>query len=227
MPASQDFAQSRTFGDSRRNHPSAGTCQFIATRPIRTFHAHGPMVPGYPQPWTVERIADAVQNVGAPGPEFNVNLPAPGDASRYRDDMESQANDLARGVMRLFAELGHVSVAELTLPSGRRADVTTLSRDGELSIIEIKCSVADFKADEKWPEYLEWCDRFFFAVPEEFPQELLPADRGLIVADGYGGDILRPAETRKLNANRRRSLTLRYARHAATRLRSLNDPDVG
>ena len=136
------------------------------------------MVPGYPQPWTVERIADAVQNVGAPGPEFNVNLPAPGDASRYRDDMESQANDLARGVMRLFAELGHVSVAELTLPSGRRADVTTLSRDGELSIIEIKCSVADFKADEKWPEYLEWCDRFFFAVPEEFPQELLPADHG-------------------------------------------------
>jgi hypothetical protein len=85
----------------------------------------------------------------------------------------------------------------------------------------------DFKADEKWPEYLAWCDRFFFAVPDEFPQELLPADHGLIVADGHDGDILRPAETRKLNANRRRSLTLRYTRHAATRLRSLNDPDAG
>jgi hypothetical protein len=107
------------------------------------------------------RIADAVQNVSALRPEFNINLPARCDASRYRGDMESKADLLARGVMRLFDELGHVSVAEFTLPNGRRADVATLGRDGELSIVEIKCSVADFKADEKWPEYLEWCDRFF------------------------------------------------------------------
>ena len=111
------------------------------------------------------------------------------------------------------------------MPNGRRADVAALGRDGELSIVEIKCSVADFKADGKWPEYLEWCDRFFFAVPDAFPHELLPAEQGLIVADGYGGDIVRPAEMRKLNANRRRSLTLRYARAAAARLQSLTDPD--
>ena len=141
--------------------------------------------------------------------------------------MESKADFLVRGVMRLFDELGHVGVAEFTLPNGRRADVATLDRDGELTIVEIKCSVADFKADEKWPEYLEWCDRFFFAVPDEFPQDLLPAEHGLIVADGYGGDILRGADMRKLNANRRRSLTLRYARHAATRLRSMIDPGTG
>lgn len=141
--------------------------------------------------------------------------------------MAPTADLLARGVMRLLADLGHAAVTEFTLPSGRRVDVIALGRNGEISIIEIKCSVADFKADGKWPEYLEWCDRFFFAVPDEFPAEILPEDQGLVIADGYGGDIIRPAAERKLNANRRRSLTLRYARHTAARLRSMIDPDSG
>ncbi len=105
--------------------------------------------------------------------------------------------------------------------------MVTLDREGGLSITEIKCSVADFRSDGKWPEYLEWRDSFYFAVPEQFPHELLPSEHGLIIADSYGGDILRPADVNKLNANRRKSLTLRYARHAAARLRSLNDPDHG
>jgi len=130
-----------------------------------------------------------------------------------------------RGVQRLLRAHGVVSVAELTLPSGRRADVVALSGDGRIDIVEIKSSVADFRADEKWPDYRQHCDRLFFAVPSEFPLTLIPDDVGLMVADWYGAEILRQApEQRILAAATRRAVVLRFAQAAALRLHDLHDP---
>jgi hypothetical protein len=99
-----------------------------------------------------------------------------------------------------------------------------MAADGSFTIVEIKTSVADFRADGNWPEYLEFCDLFYFAVPESFPQPLIPQSCGLIVADAYGAAILRPAEETRLNGARRKALTLRYAETAGRRLMRLLDP---
>lgn len=131
---------------------------------------------------------------------------------------------LARGVRRLFYAAGFSSLPELTLPNGRRADVAALSRKGEVHVVEIKSSVADFRSDQKWGEYLGYCDNFFFAVPLDFPRELLPADAGLIVADAFRAEILRPSPRLAISASARRALLLRYALTAADRLHALADP---
>ena len=136
----------------------------------------------------------------------------------------SSAQTICRGVCRSLAERGYASLTELPLANGRRADVIALARGGELAIVEVKSSVADFRADRKWPEYWEFCDRLYFAIGEGFPQDLIPAECGLILADGFGAAILREAETRPLAAARRKALTLRFARAAAARLRHLLDP---
>ena len=136
------------------------------------------------------------------------------------------ALSVQRGVRRLFARLGAVTVTELTLASGRRADVVALSRDGVLTIVEVKSSVADFRADRKWPEYRLFCDRFFFAIPESVPAEIIPEDAGLILADGFGAAILREAPLHGLAAARRKALTLRFARSAAAALHALADPQA-
>ena len=141
---------------------------------------------------------------------------------------EPEAADLlARGVVRLLADLGYASVVEFTLRSGRRADVAGLNRKGRLAIVEIKRSVADFRADRKWPDYLEYCDRFYFAVPAGFPLDILPAGTGLMLADRFGAEVLRPApdSPTSLHASRRRELHIRFASTAANRLRRLLDPD--
>lgn len=144
-------------------------------------------------------------------------MPAP------RDDT---AQKLARGVGRLLRDLGYESLTEFTLRSGRRADLAGIDRKGRIAIVEIKSSVADFRADQKWPEYRDFCDLFYFAVPLDFPVEILPDDTGLILADAYSGDIARPApeHPKHLHASRRREVTLRFARTAAKRLRHLEDP---
>ncbi len=100
-----------------------------------------------------------------------------------------------------------------------------LDAKGGLTIIEIKSSVEDFRSDKKWPEYLDYCDRFFFAVPEDFPQALIPADQGLLVADAYGATVIRESALRPLNAARRKAVTLRFAQTAARRLMGLIDPE--
>jgi len=134
---------------------------------------------------------------------------------------------LCRGVCRLLAEHGFASVVEFSLANGRRADIAALGRGGEIAIVEVKSSVADFRADRKWPDYWDYCDRLYFAVGADFPQELIPAECGLIVADAFGAAILRePPEARPLNPARRRAVTLRFARTAASRLRRLADPDA-
>ena len=137
---------------------------------------------------------------------------------------EAAARRVARSVCRLFDRLGHVGMTEFVLKSGRRADVMALGPGGELTIVEIKSCLADFRADGKWREYLEFCERYYFAVPRGFPLEVLPEDQGLILADGYDAEILRKATHRPIAAARRKSVTLRFAQVAARRLRLLLDP---
>jgi len=135
------------------------------------------------------------------------------------------ASAIQRGVRRLYAGLGAVSITELTLASWRRADVAVLAPDGSISIVEIKSCLADFRADQKWQEYRDWCDHLFFAVDSAFPVEVLPQDAGLIMADAYGAMMLREAPYHPLGAARRKAVTLRFARAAASRLHGLADPD--
>ena len=99
----------------------------------------------------------------------------------------SKAGEVSRGVCRLLADLGYATITEFTLKNGRRADVAGLDKRGKIIIVEVKSSAADFRSDAKWPEYLEHCDEFFFAVAEDFPHDILPAEHGLIIADRWGG----------------------------------------
>ena len=136
-----------------------------------------------------------------------------------------EAGFVARGVSRLMLERGYSPITEFTLPSGRRLDVAAVSDSGEIVAVEIKVSLADLRADEKWVEYLEYCDRFYFAVPENFPQEALPAEHGLIVADRFGAAIIRESERAAvLGGARRKALLIRFARCAAERLTRAADP---
>ena len=134
--------------------------------------------------------------------------------------------ELARGLCRALAHRGFATLLEVPLANGRRADVLALGRDGELVVVEIKSSVADFKSDRKWREYRDFCDRLYFAVPAGFPAELIPDECGLIIADPFGAAILREAPVLPLAATRRRALTLRFARLGAGRLRRLLDPGI-
>jgi len=137
---------------------------------------------------------------------------------------ERLAAALARGVSRTLRAHGGETLTEFTLRTGRRVDVIGVDDDGRVTIVEIKTSVADFRSDEKWPEYLEFCDYFYFAVPEDFPRDLLPDECGVMVADAYDALILVPSEARPVNGSRRRALILRFARAAAQRLNAYTDP---
>ena len=134
---------------------------------------------------------------------------------------------LARGVCRALDQLGTASLVEFPLANGRRADILALGKAGELMIIEIKSSVADFRADRKWAFYREFADRLYFAVPNEFPSVLIPEECGLIVADSFGAAVLRHGALTPLGPARRRALTLRFALAAASRLRRHLDPLAG
>jgi hypothetical protein len=127
---------------------------------------------------------------------------------------------LARGVTRLLADHGLASLLEVPLGNGRRADVMGLTASGEIWIVETKSCLEDFAVDLKWPDYLEYCDRFYFAVSEAFPRQLIADDVGLIVADGFGGAILRDCAARPMAGARRKAVTLAFARLAALRLAS-------
>ena len=124
---------------------------------------------------------------------------------------------VTRGAGRLLAALGYAPLAEVVLPNGRRADLMALGPKGELVIAEVKSSREDYLTDLKWGEYLPYCDAFYFAVAPEFPRELLPEEPGLIVADGFGGAVLRDAPLSPLVAARRKALTLAFGRLAASR----------
>lgn len=131
------------------------------------------------------------------------------------------AADVARGVSRLLIQEGYSPILEFTLANGRRLDVAALGPDGTMLGVEIKVSVADLRGDNKWPEYLDYCELFYFAVPPDFPHEHVPDGTGLIVADKYGGAIIRPADAQPIHASRRKAVTLKFAKCAAERLATI------
>lgn len=147
-------------------------------------------------------------------------------------DAPLAAQDVARGVARLFFRQDLFALCEVPLPNGRRADMMALDAKGILTIVEIKVSRADLLGDQKWPDYLDYCDRFFWAVPAGFALEPFedacrgPDHCGLIVADRYDAAVVREATIRSLPSARRRAETLRFARRAARRLAGDLDPGL-
>ncbi|EEW25414.1 MmcB family DNA repair protein [Rhodobacter ferrooxidans] len=133
---------------------------------------------------------------------------------------------LARGVCRHLRSHDFVTVEELVPTPGLRVDVMALGPKGEIWVIECKSSRTDYATDRKWQGYLEWCDRFFWAVDADFPTDLLPEGTGLIVADAYDAEILRMGPDTALASARRRVMLQKFARHAAARLHALRDPGV-
>ncbi|HXR94347.1 MAG TPA: MmcB family DNA repair protein [Rhizomicrobium sp.] len=166
----------------------------------------------------------------------------------------STAAEVARGVSRLLIQEGFSPILEFTLPNGRRLDVAALGPGGEMLGVEIKVALADLRGDNKWPEYLDYCDLFYFAIPPDFPPEHVPRaapgkvcsgfpsgaggannnwarprpgtatkqkETGLIVADRYGGAIVKEAEAQSLHASRRKAVTISFAKVAAERLSAI------
>ena len=136
----------------------------------------------------------------------------------------SAGAQIARGVTRCLSAAGFAAVEEMTLPTGLRVDVMALGPKGEIWVVECKSSRADFTADHKWQGYLDWCDRFFWAVGTDFPTDLLPDGHGLIIADAYDGQIIRLPVAAPIAPARRKALTIQVARIAANRLSGLRDP---
>jgi hypothetical protein len=133
---------------------------------------------------------------------------------------------LQRGVSRALRQYDFVCVEELVPTPGLRVDVMALGPKGEIWIVECKSCRADFRADQKWQGYLDWCDRFFWAVGGEFPTEILPEGAGLMLADAYDAEIVRMAPEAPLAAARRKVMLQKFARHAASRLHAYRDPGV-
>ncbi len=132
---------------------------------------------------------------------------------------------IRRGVCRRLRAEGLAPIPEVTLRSGRRADLVALGPDGSIAIIEIKSSIEDFRADQKWRDYLLHSDHFYFATGPHVPAEIFPLEAGLIVADLYGAEILRASPVARLPAATRKEMLIRIARAGAHRLHDLEDPD--
>lgn len=137
------------------------------------------------------------------------------------------AAEIQRGVCRAFRALGLSVVTELPLANGRRADVVALSPSGGISIVEIKSCLIDYRTDAKWHDYLEFCDRLYFAVAADFPCQVIPEEVGLILADRYGAELVREGMEERLSAARRKAMMLSFARAAALRLQLHLDPACG
>ncbi len=145
----------------------------------------------------------------------------------YYEHMKNNGILLTRGVCRFLRRGGYGTLTEFTLRNRRRVDVIALAEDGRIAVVEVKSSEVDFRADAKWRDYLGFCDAFYFAVPEDFPRHLIPESCGLLVADGFGAEMLREPEEGRVNPARRKSLITRFARTASLRLQALTDPDSG
>jgi hypothetical protein len=150
------------------------------------------------------------------------------DAVVCLDGRQSDAAaEIQRGVCRAFRALGLSVVTELPLANGRRADVVALSPSGDVSIVEIKSCLIDYRTDGKWQDYLEFCDRLYFAVAADFPREVIPGEVGLILADRYGAELVRDGAEERLSTARRKAMMLSFARAAALRLQLHLDPACG
>src|SRR3981081_2679686 len=152
-------------------------------------------------------------------PARQINLVPPPDRRQ-----SETALAIARGTARLLRSLGFSCISELPLPSGRRADLVALNEKGEIWIVEIKSSVEDLRADQKWQDYRMHCDRLFFAFTQDLPCEIFPQDTGLIIADAYGAHLHCEAPEHRLPAATRKSMTVRFAMAAAQRINRLVDP---
>jgi hypothetical protein len=147
-------------------------------------------------------------------------------APLWQDGRQSPAAlAIQRGTCRLLRMMGFAAVTELPLSTGHRADIVGLGPKGEVLIVEIKSSMADWQADNKWPAYFDHCDCLYFAVPEDLPHEVLPVETGIIVADRFGAVIVREAPQERLGAGRRKAVQMRFARTAALRLHDVMDPE--
>ena len=142
--------------------------------------------------------------------------------------LESSKNlsRIARGVMRHFSQIGLSSLSEFSPIRGLRVDIITLGMSDEIWIVECKSGQSDFKSDKKWQNYLDWCDRYFWAVDANFPINILPSDTGIIIADAYDASILRDSPLNKLSAARRKKITQSVARSACNRLLLRTDPKI-
>jgi hypothetical protein len=143
-------------------------------------------------------------------------------SQRLRPDI---TRAIRRGTTRFLSQSGHAVVSEMTFASGRRADLVALKPNHEIWIIEIKSGIADFRVDAKWSDYAAYCDGLALAVAADFPVELIPAHVGLIVADGYGAELLRAPQRLSMSPARRKSITMAFAQLAAARLMRHEDPD--
>ena len=146
------------------------------------------------------------------------SLPADGRQSE-------RALAIRRGVCRRLRAEGLALIPEVTLRSGRRADLVALSADGMITIVEIKSSIEDFRADSKWRDYCLHADDFYFATGPHVPAEIFPQEAGLIVADQFGAEVLRLSDCRPISAARRKEMLVRIARAGAYRLHDLEDPE--
>ena len=135
-------------------------------------------------------------------------------------------NTIARGVMRHFAQIGLSSLSEFSPARGLRVDIITFGMWDEIWIVECKSGQNDFKSDKKWQNYLDWCDRYFWAVDANFPIGILPSDTGVIIADAYDASILRDSPLNKLSAARRKKIMNSVARSACNRLLLHTDPKI-
>ena len=143
-----------------------------------------------------------------------------------KSETSKNLSRIARGVMRHFAQIGMHSLSEFSPARGLRVDIITLGMANEIWIVECKSSQGDFKSDKKWRNYLDWCDRYFWAVDAKFPINILPSDTGLIIADAYDASIFRDAPLNKLSAARRKKITKSIARSACNRLLTHTDPKI-
>lgn len=168
-----------------------------------------------------DSLADMSLSDGKPMTPAGPAVPPPQDGRQ-----SDAALAIARGTCRHLIAHGAIPLAELTLPNGRRADLVGVTDKSEIWIVEVKSSIEDFCGDQKWPEYADYCDRFFFAVDADFPLELIPDEAGLIVADRYGAAIIREAPFDRMPPANRKSIMVRYARTSAVRLHALYDPEM-
>lgn len=128
------------------------------------------------------------------------------------------AAEIFSGVTRALIDADHGVLSELPLANGRRADLVGIDKAGQVTIVEVKSSLADYRSDHKWQDYLDYCDLFYFAVSDDFPKGVLPETEGMIIADKFSAEIIRPSQHRPLSAARRKAMLIRFARLAAGRL---------
>ena len=141
-------------------------------------------------------------------------------------EVSKNLSKISRGVMRHFAQIGVSSLSEFSPTRGLRVDIVALGPSDEIWIVECKSGKNDFKSDNKWHNYLDWCDRYFWAVDAEFPIDILPYDTGLIIADPYDASILREAPLNKVSVVRRKKLIKSIAKSACNRLLVHTDPKM-